>query len=92
MTNMREIFIINTNFSPLAGVLCIGYFLHPVSVAIVRKNKVQENNERDLSMGFLLVFLTYLFIGIFGYFGFMGIYFSPKMMLTDSLDPNGPIA
>lgn len=38
-TNFREIFLVNTNFSPLAGVLCIGYFLHPVSVSIMRKNK-----------------------------------------------------
>lgn len=38
MTNMRDIFVVNTNFSPLAGVLCIGYFIHPVSISIMRKN------------------------------------------------------
>ena len=35
-TNFRKIFLINTNFTPLAGVLGIGYFLHPVSIPIVR--------------------------------------------------------
>jgi hypothetical protein len=37
---MRNIFLINSNFTPLAGVLGIGYFLHPVSVPIVRNNKI----------------------------------------------------
>jgi hypothetical protein len=40
MENMRNIFLINSNFTPLAGVLGIGYFLHPVSVPIVRNNKI----------------------------------------------------
>lgn len=72
---MRPIFLFNLNFSPLAGVLGIGYFLHPVSVPIVRKNLNQKNNERDLTWGYTLVFISYVLIGVFGYFGFMGIYF-----------------
>ena len=67
-TNMRPIFLFNANFSPLAGVLGIGYFLHPVSVPIVRKNLNQKNNERDLTWGYTLVFLSYVLIGVFGYF------------------------
>jgi hypothetical protein len=57
----------------LAGVLGIGYFLHPVSVPILRNNLRQSNNERDLSAGYLLVFLSYVLIGISGYIGFTGI-------------------
>lgn len=53
---------------------------------------MQENNERDLSLGFLLTFLSYLLIGFFGYFGFMGMYFMPHMMEIDSKDPNGPLS
>ena len=34
--SMRQIFLINNNFTPLAGVLGIGYFLHPVSIPIAR--------------------------------------------------------
>ena len=36
--NFRQIFLFNSNFTPLAGVLGIGYFLHPVSVPIMRNN------------------------------------------------------
>ena len=77
---MRKIFLVNTNFTPLAGVLGIGYFLHPVSVPIVRNNLNQQHNERDLSWGYLLVFLSYVVIGLSGYFGFMGLAFTPYML------------
>ena len=66
----------NSNFTPLAGMLGIGYFLHPVSIPIVRGNRNQKNNERDLSLGYLFTFLSYVTIGISGYFGFMGTYFT----------------
>jgi hypothetical protein len=35
----RQIYLFNSNFTPLAGVLGIGYFLHPVSIPIMRNNK-----------------------------------------------------
>ena len=72
----RDVLLFNSNFSPLAGLLCVGYFLHPVTVTIVRKNIDQRNNERDITMGYLLVCASYVMIGLFGYFGFMGIYFT----------------
>lgn len=74
--NMREVFMFKNNFTPLAGVLGVGYFLHPVSVPIIRNNKIQANNERDLFWGYTLVFLSYTIIGISGYIGFSGVYFA----------------
>lgn len=32
----RTLVLFNTNFSPIAGILCAGYFLHTVSVPIMR--------------------------------------------------------
>ena len=78
-TNSREIFLVNQKFSALAGVLSIGYFLHPIMVPIIRKNENQNNNERDVKIGFALVLCTYMMIGAFGYFGFMGYYFRNNM-------------
>jgi len=37
--SLREIFLVNNNFTPLAGVLGIGYFLHPVSIPIARNSR-----------------------------------------------------
>ena len=87
---MRNIFMINSNFTPLAGVLGIGYFLHPVSVPIVRNNEIQKNNERDLSRGYLLVFLSYIIIGIFGYLGFSGVIFTEYAISSET--NNRPLA
>ena len=39
-TNMRKLMMFNTNFTPLAGMLGIGYFLHPVSIPIMRGNRI----------------------------------------------------
>ncbi len=75
-TDVRYIYVINNNFSTLAGMLGIGYFLHTVSIPIVRNNKNQENNERDVTIGYMLVAGTYVIVGVMGYFGFMGAFFS----------------
>ena len=65
----------NSDFSPLAGVLGIGYFLHTVSLPIVRNNANQKNNERDVFCGYLLVGFSYMACGLMGSIGFMGSYF-----------------
>ena len=67
--------LFNADFSPLAGALGIGYFLHTVSLPIVRNNAVQKNNERDVLVGYLLVGFTYMSVGLMGSIGFMGRYF-----------------
>ena len=88
--NMRQIFLINNNFTPLAGVLGIGYFLHPVSIPIARNSRNQKNNERDLFWGYTLVFLSYILIGFTGYFGFSSIAF--KDFVKTASPDNRPIA
>lgn len=75
-TPFRDIKLFNSDFSPLAGSLGIGYFLHTVSLPIVRNNAVQKNNERDLFCGYLLVGFTYISVGIMGSIGFVGSYFT----------------
>jgi len=72
----RYLKLFNTDFSPLAGALGIGYFLHTVSLDIVRNNANQEKNERDVFFGYLLVGFTYISVGIMGSIGFVGSYFS----------------
>lgn len=72
----RYIKLFNSDFSPLAGALGIGYFLHTVSLPIVRNNQNQDKNERDVFLGYLLVGFTYISVGIMGSIGFVGGYFS----------------
>lgn len=75
ITAPRTLTLFNKNFSPIAGILCAGYFLHTCSVPIMRSAEKPENNMRDLFISYTMVFLSYLFVGAFGYIGFMGIDF-----------------
>ena len=72
----RTISLINSNFSPIAGILCAGYFLHTCSVPIMRSAKTPENNYRDLFISYVMVFISYAVVGAFGYIGFIGTQFS----------------
>jgi len=70
--NERILVLFNSNFSPLAGILCAGYFLHSYSVPILRSSKNPEKNHRDIFLGYLFVFLSYAVCGTMGYIGFVG--------------------
>lgn len=54
----------------------IGYFLHTVSLPIIKNNANQEKNERDVFLGYVLVGASYIFVGIMGSIGFSGVYFT----------------
>lgn len=68
--NLRFLYLFNTNFSPLAGQLGIGYFLHTVAVPIIKNNEKPENNERDVLFGYILVCFSYICVGTMGYIGY----------------------
>ena len=40
--DQRILVLFNVNFSPLAGILCAGYFLHTCSLPIIRSSKNPE--------------------------------------------------
>ena len=68
--------MVNSNFAPVAGILCAGYFLHVIGVPILRSAKEPKNNNRDMFLGYFFVFLTYLILGSLGYVGFIGFNFA----------------
>lgn len=73
----RTLVMFNLNFAPLAGILCTGYFLHTCSLPVLRSSKAPEKNIRDLFLGYLLVYISYSVVGVFGYIGFMGTTYAP---------------
>lgn len=75
-SDTRYLYLFGENFSTLAGMLGIGYFLHTVSIPIMKNNKNQQNNERDLSIAYGCVALTYITVGVLGYIGFTGVFFN----------------
>ncbi|MBN3310858.1 S38A9 protein, partial [Amia calva] len=70
-------------FPQLTGVLTLAFFIHNCVITLLKNNKVQENNVRDLSVAYLLVGLTYLYVGILIFASF------PSPPLTkDCIEPN----
>lgn len=62
--------------------MCLGYYLHNCVIPILRNAKDPSNNKRDMFIGYFLVFISYVLVGIAGYIGFSGKIF-------DSVDKEG---
>ena len=74
-TDVRHLALYSSNFSSLLGMLSVGFFLHPLSIEIVKNNRDQTKNYRDTFLGYFLVFFSYAAVGTMGYIGFKGNYF-----------------
>ena len=74
----RNLFLFGEKIGLLAGTLSIGLFSHSIILPLMKNNRKQENNQRDLFIGYILVTLTYIIIGLMGYIGFSGSDFSSK--------------
>ncbi|KAI5734905.1 hypothetical protein M8J77_011822 [Diaphorina citri] len=62
--------IFSLNFPATTGVLALSMFIHNIIITIMRNNRHQEHNGRDLSIAYLLVFLTYAAVGLIFYVTF----------------------
>mmetsp|Transcript_7163 Transcript_7163/g.5421 ORF Transcript_7163/g.5421 Transcript_7163/m.5421 type:complete len:82 (-) Transcript_7163:581-826(-) len=60
------------------GILAGGFYLHNITIPIVKHAKYPEKNERNLFIGYLMVFLTYSVVGVLGYYGFSGSAFTSQ--------------
>lgn len=70
-------------FPQLTGVLTLAFFIHNCIITLMKSNKHQENNVRDLSVAYLLVGLTYLYVGVLIFAAF------PSPPLTkECIEPN----
>jgi sodium-coupled neutral amino acid transporter 9 len=77
-SKVRNLYLFGENPGLLTGSLSMGLFCHSVILPLIKNNKIQENNQRDLFLGYLCITLTYIIIGIFGYIGFSGSEYSSK--------------
>lgn len=70
-------------FPQFTGVLTLAFFIHNCIITLMKNNRHQENNVRDLSVAYLLVGLTYLYVGVLIFAAFP----SPPLS-KDCLEPN----
>uniref|UniRef100_A0A673GXC5 Neutral amino acid transporter 9 n=1 Tax=Sinocyclocheilus rhinocerous TaxID=307959 RepID=A0A673GXC5_9TELE len=70
-------------FPQLSGVLTLAFFIHNCIITLMKNNKHQENNVRDLSLAYLLVGLTYLYVGVL----IFAVFPSPPLS-KECIEPN----
>uniref|UniRef100_A0AAQ6A7P8 Neutral amino acid transporter 9 n=1 Tax=Amphiprion ocellaris TaxID=80972 RepID=A0AAQ6A7P8_AMPOC len=70
-------------FPQLTGVLTLAFFIHNCIITLMKSNRHQENNVRDLSVAYLLVGMTYLYVGVLIFASFP----SPPLF-KDCIEPN----
>jgi len=54
------------------GILGGGFYFHNLAIPVIKKNPNPKTNNRDLFIGYFLVFMTYIMFGVVGYLGFLG--------------------
>merc|ERR1712113_941662 len=62
----------------------MGYFVHSGVTTLLRDNRDQAKNTRDLGIAYILVFLTYTILGLLIYVGYPGW----KMCIADMFIEN----
>uniref|UniRef100_A0A2P2I9S2 Sodium-coupled neutral amino acid transporter 9-like n=1 Tax=Hirondellea gigas TaxID=1518452 RepID=A0A2P2I9S2_9CRUS len=78
--------LITDEFMTLSGTLSLAYFIHNCIITIMKGNRNQHNNVRDLSIAFTLVMFTYVPIGVIFYSTFP----LPKICIADNFLDNFP--
>ncbi|XP_044763424.1 sodium-coupled neutral amino acid transporter 9-like isoform X2 [Coccinella septempunctata] len=64
------VFSLKPTFVALSGMLTMSYFIHNIIISMMKNNRHQENNGRDLTIAFALVTFTYSAIGGLLYISF----------------------
>lgn len=84
-TYIAYIALFSSQFGNLMGILGGGYYFHNISLSVCRNARNPENNVRDVFLGYLATFLTYVVCGSLGYYGFTGSNFKEKLSKNDGL-------
>jgi hypothetical protein len=88
LSTIRYAELFSFNFPSLAGILCVGYFLHPSVISITKNAKNPDNNVRDVTIGYFMAFACFSIVGAFGYFGFKGTAFDQYFITNNTRELN----
>ena len=87
-TSIVDLVMFSTGFGNIMGILCTGFFIHQCSLPLVQAAAEPEKTNRNVFLGYLAVFVTYLLVGIFGYIGFTGEEFQDTLKDSGGLIPD----
>jgi len=62
--------LFGSEYTRLLGIITGGLYLHNISMPIYTNSKNPEHNIRDMFIGFTIVGLSYIVIGVLGCIGF----------------------
>jgi len=68
-----DISLISPDFATICGVLASAFFLHNLLIPIIKNNREEKNNRRDIILGYILGGSFYAIIGIFGAISITGL-------------------
>ena len=77
-TYLAYISLFGSGYNRLMGILGGGFYLHNISLPIIARNPNPKTNERDLFIGYFMVFVTYVTFGVVGYLGFSAESYKPR--------------
>ena len=80
---MAYIELISEPYAPLMGVLAGGFYFHNISLSVIHNARNPENNIRDVFLGYVATFITYVVCGMMGYYGFTGSIFEDQLSKND---------
>ncbi|GCC26719.1 hypothetical protein chiPu_0005137 [Chiloscyllium punctatum] len=74
------------SFPHMTGVLALAFFIHNCVITLLKNNQHQENNVRDLSIAYLLVGLTYMYVAVMTFAAFPSPALSKECIEPNFLD------
>ena len=77
-TYLAYIQLFASQYARLMGILGGGFYLHNISLPIIARNPNPKTNERDLFIGYFMVYVTYVTFGVVGYMGFSAEEYKPR--------------
>ncbi|XP_029670902.1 sodium-coupled neutral amino acid transporter 9-like isoform X2 [Formica exsecta] len=80
-TEWATSWVIRPTFPALTGMLAMSFFIHNIIISIMKNNRNQKKNGRDLTIAYILVTLTYIIVGAVFFICFP----LPKSCIEDNL-------
>ena len=71
--NTDTVKIFTSDVANLCGVFALSFFIHNIIIPIMKNNREEKKNQRDVVIGYLMTAVVYGIVGIFGTFSIAGI-------------------
>jgi sodium-coupled neutral amino acid transporter 9 len=70
----QELILFTGDIGTLIGIFALAYMIHNSITGIIKSNKSQDKNSRDLKISYLFVFILYSILGIAGMIAVAGLF------------------